>query len=160
MLTDFEKKLIAKIQGDMPVCPEPYAQIGEDLGVSGDTVIETLQSLSERGVMRRFGATLRHQASGYSANAMVAWKVPEERVDEVGALYSQNPGVSHCYHRPPKGGWPYCLYTMIHARAEDDCRSMAADMAESSGISDYFVLFSRKELKKTSMEYFATDEDD
>ncbi|MEW5734547.1 MAG: Lrp/AsnC family transcriptional regulator [Thermodesulfobacteriota bacterium] len=160
MLTDLEKRLIGKIQGDMPIVPEPYEQMGQELGVSGRTVVEILQKLSRSGVMRRFGATLRHQASGYSANAMVAWKVCDERLEEVGALFSDSPGVSHCYHRPPKGAWPYNLYTMVHARSVEEVHSMAKAMSEASGIGEYSVLFSRKELKKTSMEYFPTDEDD
>ena len=72
MLTDLEKKIVKAIQGDLPILPRPYRGIAEDLGISEDLLLETLKSLCDRGVIRRFGATLRHQKSGFTANAMVA----------------------------------------------------------------------------------------
>jgi DNA-binding Lrp family transcriptional regulator len=160
MLSELEKKVIAKIQGDMPVCARPYKVMADELGIDEDSLIEVLQGLSGRGVIRRFGATLRHQKSGYSANAMVAWNVPEEMVENVGEIFSAFAGVSHCYRRNPQPSWPYNLYTMIHAKTRDQCREMADKMAQQAGVADYTLLFSEKELKKTSMEYFPTDEDD
>ena len=101
-------------------------------------------------------ATLRHQNSGFTANAMAAWQVPEARVESAGAIMAAFPQVSHCYGRKPTGRWPYTLYTMIHAADEASCRETARQMARATGIDRYVLLFSLKELKKTSMEYFQT----
>ena len=84
MLTDFEKQVIASVQGDLPVLSHPYSEIADSLGVSEALVLQTLKNLCNRGVIRRFGATLRHQRSGFKANAMVAWRVDEDRIEEVG----------------------------------------------------------------------------
>lgn len=154
MLTDLEKKIIASIQGDIPICGRPYREIAGKIGVDEDTVLAVLKDLNDRGMIRRFGATLRHQNSGFSANAMVAWQVPEERVDEVGQKMAENPAISHCYRRDPAERWPYNLYTMIHAGDPETCRAIARTISEQTGIADYAVLFSKKELKKTSMQYF------
>ena len=154
MLTELEKKVIAAVQGDLPLSPQPYDEIASQIGVSVEQVLETLQSLCDRGVIRRFGATLRHQRSGFTANAMVAWKVPDERVDKVGEIFAEFAEVSHCYHRNPAEGWPYNLYTMVHANDEDACRAIANEMSAKAQVQEYTLLFSRKELKKTSMEYF------
>jgi len=62
--------------------------------------------------------------------------------------------VSHCYRRNPSNDWPYNLYTMIHARDEKSCRETAGKMAEETAVEKYTLLFSRRELKKTSMNYF------
>jgi DNA-binding Lrp family transcriptional regulator len=159
MLSELEKKVIAKIQGDMPVCARPYQVMAQELGIDEDSLIEALKGLSNRGVIRRFGATLRHQKSGYSANAMVAWNAPEDAVEQAGGIFASFEGVSHCYRRNPQPTWPYNLYTMIHAKTRDQCREMAAQMAQKAGLEDYTLLFSEKELKKTSMEYFPTDEE-
>jgi len=75
MPNDLEKKVIAALQGDIPVSPRPYLEIAEMIGVDEDTVLSVLKDLYQRGVIRRFGATLRHQKSGFNANAMVAWQV-------------------------------------------------------------------------------------
>ena len=160
MLTDIEKKVVASIQQDMPVTAKPYRQIADRLGVSEDTLLEILRGLCDRGVMRRFGATLRHQRTGYRANAMAAWRVPENRIEEVGAVMASFRQVSHCYRRNPTPRWPYNLYTMIHADDEAACRDTARAMAAAAAVDDYALLFSREELKKTSMVYFATDDDE
>ena len=163
MLTDLEKKVIAAIQGDIPVQARPYQILADAVGVSEQTFIDTLQDLTDRGVIRRFGATLRHQKSGFQANAMTAWQVAEERIEAVGHIMAAFRAVSHCYRRDPADGWPYNLYTMIHGKSEQECRETARRMSARSGVKTYQLLFSRRELKKISMTYFpdaAVSDDD
>lgn len=157
MLTDLEKRIIAAIQGDIPICARPYFEIAQKLDISEGTLLETLQDLCKRGVIRRFGATLRHQRSGFSANAMVAWKVDENRIEAAGEKMAAFAQVSHCYWRKQNGDWPYNLYTMIHAKDETSCRDIAQKLSTETGVNEYLLLFSRKELKKTSMKYFTLE---
>jgi DNA-binding Lrp family transcriptional regulator len=157
MLTELEKKIIASIQKDIAVTERPYHIISQKLGISEETFLENLKSLCDRGYIRRFGATLRHQKTGFTANAMAAWQVDENRIETVGAKLASFRQVSHCYRRNPAEGWPYNLYTMIHANDEESCRQTAREMSEAAGISRYTLLFSRKELKKTSMVYFPSN---
>jgi DNA-binding Lrp family transcriptional regulator len=160
MLTELEKRIIASIQKDMPVVERPYLKIAQDLGISETELLENLKALYERGVIRRFGATLRHQRAGFKANAMVAWKVDENRIEDVGQKMASFAQVSHCYRRNPTEAWPYNLYTMVHAKDEQACREIARQMSHVTSVKDYSLLFSREELKKTSMVYFPSDEDD
>lgn len=160
MLSNLEKRIIGKLAGDIPVCERPYAAIAEELDLTEDEVIGVLSGLNEKGIMRRLGATLYHQSAGFGANAMVAMKVEEGQVNGVGEAVAEFSGVTHCYHRPEKGGWPYNLYAMIHGPDEESCRKMADSLAAGVDVSDFMVLFSIKELKKTSMGYFPADEDD
>jgi DNA-binding Lrp family transcriptional regulator len=160
MLTDLEKQIIASLQEDMAITERPYLAISEKLGISEETLLETLQDLCDRGIIRRFGATLRHQKTGFTANAMAAWQVDEDRVEDVGNQMASFKQVSHCYRRNPTDGWPFNLYTMIHANDEESCRQTARHMSREAGVDKYSLLFSRKELKKTSMVYFQSDEDD
>ena len=154
MLTKLEKKIIASLQEDIEVTAQPYLEIADNLGVSEKALLETLQSLCDRGFIRRYGATLRHQKTGFTANAMAAWQVDEDRIDEVGDKMASFREVSHCYRRNPTNRWPYNLYTMIHASDEAACRQTAQMMSEAASVENYTLLFSRKELKKTSMVYF------
>ena len=128
MLTELEKKIIASIQEDIAITKRPYRKMSEGLNISEEKFLEVLQNLCDRGVIRRFGATIRHQKSGYAANAMAAWKVDEERIDAVGEKMAAFKQVSHCYRRNPTHGWPYNLYTMIHAKDETSCRETARQM--------------------------------
>ena len=154
MLTELDKKIIALIQGDLPVTKRPFQAIAQQLAIDEDTVLATLKKLRKQGVIRRFGATLRHQKSGFAANAMVAWRVEEARIDAVGRQMAAYRHVSHCYRRNPMADWPYNLYTMIHAGDEETCFKLARDMARATQVETYKLLFSREELKKTSMQYF------
>ena len=154
MLTELEKKIIASLQEDIEITERPYLGIARKLEISEPVLLETLQGLCDRGIIRRYGATLRHQKTGFTANAMAAWQVDEARIDEVGSKMASFREVSHCYRRNPTDRWPYNLYTMIHASDEDACRQTAQNMSEATSVDTYTLLFSRKELKKTSMVYF------
>jgi len=154
MIDDLDKKVIGLIQGDLPVEPRPFASLAEEMGISEEDFLERVNNLKNRGVLRRFGATLRHQKAGYGANAMVAWMVPDDRIDEVGTRLAQFREVTHCYQRNPQGDWPYNLFSMVHGNSQEQCHEIAAAMSKTVGVKDYRLLFSEKEFKKTSMEYF------
>ncbi|MBW2062632.1 MAG: Lrp/AsnC family transcriptional regulator [Deltaproteobacteria bacterium] len=153
-LSQREKSIIYELSGDINTGARPFKDLGQRLGLSEEEVLETIRGLKDKGHLRRFGATLRHQLSGFTANAMVAWKVEAARVDEVGEVLASFQEVTHCYHRPSVPGWPYNLYTMIHGSSEEDCRALARRMAEAALVSEYDLLFSHEERKKTSMRYF------
>jgi len=154
-LTELEKKIIASVQGDMPVTERPFLEIAERIGITEESLLETLKDLTGRGIIRRFGATLYHQKSGFEANAMVAWQVDESQIEAVGEKVASFREVSHCYRRNPTTEWRYNLYTMIHAKDEESCREIARKISQETSVNIYKVLFSRKELKKTSMQYFS-----
>ena len=154
MIDDVDKKVIRLIQGDLPLELRPFALLAEKAGISEDEFVRRVGSLKKRGILRRFGATLRHQEAGFPSNAMVAWQVPEERIEEVGKALARFRAVTHCYQRKTCKGWPYNLYTMIHGDNREECHEIAKKMSGRSGIADYVLLFSEKEFKKTSMKYF------
>ena len=154
MPDDLERRIIQHLQGDLPLTARPYAVLASKVGISEEEVLERIELLKEQGTLRRFGATLRHQLAGYKANAMVAWYVPEDNIEEIGPLMATFREVSHCYERRIQGKWKYNLFTMIHGKTEKDCEDIARRIAENTGIKDYVLLLSLKEFKKTSPEYF------
>jgi DNA-binding Lrp family transcriptional regulator len=154
MIDELDKKVIRLIQGDLPVNPRPFALLADQIGLTEAQVIARIKDLKDRGIIRRFGATLRHQEAGFSSNAMVAWVVPDHRIDATGEILADFKEVTHCYQRRPQGDWPYNLYTMIHGSNRDQCFQIAERMSRSAGIDEYILLFSEKEFRKTSMEYF------
>ena len=154
MIDELDKNVIRLIQGDLPVDPRPFAVLADQIGITEAQFIARIKDLKDRGIIRRFGATLRHQEAGFSSNAMVAWVVPDHRIDETGKILADFKEVTHCYQRRPQGDWPYNLYTMIHGSNRDQCFQIAARMSKSAGIDEYILLFSEREFRKTSMEYF------
>jgi AsnC-like ligand binding domain len=62
--------------------------------------------------IRKFKARINQRRIGISANALVAWKIPDTGDGDAGSLLASYPGVTHCYERtgvPGKGEYP--LYT-------------------------------------------------
>ena len=154
MIDDKDKKIIGSIQGDLPHDLKPFEALAKKIGISEEEMIQRVRALKEKGIIRRFGATLRHQEAGFKSNAMVAWYVPEERIKEAGRGLAEFPEVTHCYQRKPQGDWHFNLYTMIHGSSRKECVKVAEKMARAIGVDDYELLFSEKEFKKTSMEYY------
>lgn len=153
-----DKRLLAQIQGDLPLCVSPFAVIGKKTGWDENDALRRIRQFIRCGTIRRFGAILRHQKAGYRGNAMVVWTVPEERVNKVSRIMTSFPRVSHCYLRSTHPSWPFNIYTMVHGRNEKECLQTARQISKRTGIQDYRVLFSRREHKKSSMEYFLNDE--
>ncbi len=154
MVDETDKKVIGLLQKDLPLDLRPFRLMADRIGIREEEFIERVKALITSGVIRRFGATLYHQEAGFSSNAMVAWVVPEELIEETGKAMSDFKEVTHCYQRRSHRNWKYNLYTMVHGDNRDECYEIARRMSKSTGIDDYFLLFSEKEFKKTSMEYF------
>jgi siroheme decarboxylase len=154
MIDELDKKIISLIQGDLPLTLRPFSVLADMIGIPEDQFINRVRALMEDGSVRRFGATLYHKQAGIRANAMAAWLVPDERIEDVGKALAKFKEVTHCYQRVPQKDWKYNLYTMIHGKSDDNCKAIAERMSKEVGINDYELLFSEKEFKKTSMEYY------
>jgi len=154
LVTDLEKALIARLQRQLPIVARPFAILAGDLGVSEDEVIACVQGMKEKGYLRRIAAVLWHRTAGFEANGMGAWNVPDAKCRQIGEQMASFPEVTHCYQRPRFPGWRYNLYTMIHGHTREECRAVAGRIASSTGITDYDILFSTREFKKTSPVYY------
>ena len=141
----------------MPVLSAPYAPAAERLGVTQDEVLARLESLRERGGLRRVAAILFHRRAGFSANGMGVWKVPEGQELDIGRRMAAFRGISHCYQRPTYADWPYSVFTMAHGRSKEECDAILDSIAEDTGINERRTLYSSTEFKKVRLRYF-TDE--
>lgn len=157
-LSDLEQRVILALQQDLEVVAEPFEAVAKRAGATVAEVLAVIRQLKERGIIRRFGATLRHQLSGFSANALVVWQVAAVDLERVGRRLAAYRQVSHCYSRRPAPGWPYTLYSMVHGRDPEEISGLVAQIARDVGVDTYEVLFSDQELKKTTMRYFREDD--
>ncbi len=153
-LTDEQKEFVRLIQDGLRPQRDPLAAIAERLGWPEARVVEQIREWVDAGVIRRFGAVVQHQKLGYRAGGLAVFCVPPEKVDAAGEALAKHPEVSHCYRRPPLPDFPYSLFAMTHGRSEEAVRRTVERLAKEAGLTDYAVLFSVRELKKTSMRYF------
>lgn len=155
--TERDKEFVRQLQKDMPIVDEPFVQYARSLNITEGQLFDKLREYERLGVMRRFAAILRHRQAGFSANGMIVWRVPQERVAEVGAKLGAFPQVSHCYQRPTYPDWPYNIFSMIHCKTRSEAEDMARSIQRQVDVADYRILFSLREFKKTRVEYFAED---
>ncbi len=156
-LSDFDKQAVRLTQHDLPLTERPFDEVCRQLGVSFEQLKAWFLKMKQTGVMRRFAAILRHRAAGFTANGMVTWSVPDERIEEAGRLAATFQEVSHCYQRPSYPDWPFNLYTMIHARTTEDCDATVSRIAAALaplGVTSHRTLYSTHEYKKARLVYF------
>jgi DNA-binding Lrp family transcriptional regulator len=158
-IDDFDVALVCALQGPMAVRSDAYAPAATKLGVPVERLLEHCRGMIERKLLRRVAAILFHRRAGFSANGMGVWKVPEDRVMELGPQMAGVRGVSHCYQRPTYPDWPYSIFTMAHGRSKEECDAVLEGVANVGGLSDdeRATLYSSTEFKKVRLLYFTPD---
>ncbi|MES2877426.1 MAG: Lrp/AsnC family transcriptional regulator [Pseudomonadota bacterium] len=96
-LGELEFKLLNDYQRGFPLVAHPFAELAQGLGVEEATVMATLQSMQQRGLVSRIGAVFRPNIVG--ASALAALAVPVARLEDVAAKISALPEVNHNYQR-------------------------------------------------------------
>jgi siroheme decarboxylase len=156
-LSELDVAVIRATQGPMEVVAEPYAGAARELGMSQQRLLDHLEGMRERRALRRVAAILFHRRAGFSANGMGVWRVPEERIMELGPRMASFRGISHCYQRPTYPDWPYSVFTMAHGRSKEECDAILDSIAADTGIEDRRTLYSSTEFKKIRLLYFTDD---
>lgn len=154
ILSPIDRDIVQATQAGLPLAPQPYHVIAEQVGITPEEVMLRLQAMKTHGVIRRIGAVPNHYALGYQANGMTVWDVLNEKVDDLGAMIGKLDFVSHCYRRPRRlPGWRYNLFAMVHAHDRAEVKERADQIAELLGVNcrARTILYSTQILKKTGL---------
>jgi DNA-binding Lrp family transcriptional regulator len=152
-LSAADRAVINVIQQSLPLEPRPFDGMAEKAGLPMDVFLSTAQSLLERRVMRRYGASLNHHEAGFKANAMTCWVIASDEVDAVGKRLAALREVSHCYERRTNPLWSHNLFAMIHGHSIEECQSTATTVSAEFGLGEPLMLYSTKEFKKARIRY-------
>ncbi|MDO5630329.1 MAG: Lrp/AsnC family transcriptional regulator [Paracoccus sp. (in: a-proteobacteria)] len=159
-LRDDDRPLMHALSNGLPLVPRPFAALAGQLGRSEESVMRRIAALSRARLLTRVGVIVRHRRLGYRANAMVVWRLPEDRIDPAGRALAALPGVTLSYHRRPVPGvWDWPLFCMIHARSRPDALTVldqARALPELAG-AEHKVLFSTRCFKQTGALIAAGD---
>ena len=145
--------IIVELQTDLPLEHKPFDKMAKSVGVGINEFLTRSRSFKDRGVMRRYNASVSQLSVGFNANAMVCWAVPPGSVDRVCRRMSAIDEVSHCYERKTYANWNYNGYTMVHARTKRECRDIIRRIAAGTGVDEYEALFTVKEFKKERVRF-------
>lgn len=143
-----DARIIRGLDASLAIESRPFLQRAGELGLTEDELLDGVRRLLAEGIIRRYGAVVRHRSLGYTSNVLVAWNVPDERINQFKAVIDVLDEVSHGYERTSYPEWNYNVYTMIHGHSEGECLATVKRIAYALELSEYVLLFTKKELKK------------
>lgn len=151
VLRPADRALLQALTDGLELISAPYAALGARVGMTEAEVLDRIAVLVQARIITRMGVIVRHRALGWRSNAMVAWNLPDERLEPAGQALIRHPGVTLCYQRIRHPQWDFPLFTMIHARSRSEAFAVlegAAALPELAGASRQ-VLFSIRCFKQT-----------
>jgi DNA-binding Lrp family transcriptional regulator len=153
-MDQIDRKIISASQTGLPLTPEPYQTLAEQIGISSDELMQRLTHMQELGIIRRIGAVPNHYKLGYKHNGMTVWDIDDAFIDPLGKKVGALEFVSHCYHRPRHlPDWSYNLFAMVHSKTADAAEQQIQQIAKLLGehCRAHEVLYSTRILKKTGL---------
>lgn len=130
-----DKKILNRIQSNFPVASRPFQVIAEDIGVTEDAVIESVQRLKSAGIIRRIGGNIVPGKIGF-VSTLCAARVPEEKIDEFARVVNQFPGVTHNYQRDDA----YNIWFTFIAPSMTDIEENIQTISRTTGVADILNL--------------------
>lgn len=127
-LTALEKTLLNDFQRGLPMTATPFADVAAQTGVSEEVVIDTLQSLQQRGLISRVGPVFAPRRAG--ASTLAALSVPEDKLDEVAGIVNEFAEVNHNYQREHD----YNLWFVVTAPDQSQVDRVLAEIESATGL--------------------------
>jgi len=93
-----ENELLFEMQNAFPMTQTPFKEVAEKLNSTEKKVLSLVKKLKEEKIIRQTSAIFDTKRLGYKSS-LVAFKVPEEKIDEAAEIINAHPGVSHNYLR-------------------------------------------------------------
>ncbi len=127
-LTALEKTLLNDFQRGLPMTATPFADVAAQTGVSEEVVIDTLQSLQQRGLISRVGPVFAPRRAG--ASTLAALSVPENELDEVAGIVNEFAEVNHNCQREHD----YNLWFVVTAPDQSQVDRVLAEIESATGL--------------------------
>ena len=141
-MDSIDKKILNIIQTGFPVEAEPFKELGEQIGIGEDEVLERIRKLKGKGIIRRIGAVFDTRKLGF-ASTLCAARVPRERLKEFVEIVNSCPGVTHNYRRSHE----YNVWFTLIATTEGELKKTLTEISESTGIADILDMPVKRKFK-------------
>ena len=97
-MDELDRQLINRLQRGLPLVPQPWQTLAEELDAPVETLLARVQALLDDGTLTRFGPMFDIERLG-GAFTLAALSVPESQFDQVAAQLEVLPEVAHNYRR-------------------------------------------------------------
>jgi DNA-binding Lrp family transcriptional regulator len=130
-----DRRLLNALQEAVPLVPRPFAALGQHLGLSEEELLTRTRQLKEEGIIRQIGPIFSSRRLGYQST-LAAFRVEQQRLDQVAAGINAHPGVSHNYSRNHR----YNLWFTLTLPPGHNPGQEVARLAQASDVDDYLNL--------------------
>ena len=120
-------RLLNDFQRDFPLCPAPFAELAERLGVAENAVLRLLETLRRDGKISRVGAVFAPKRIG--ASTLAAMAVAPEKLAAVAETVNRFPEVNHNYEREHR----YNLWFVVTAPRQATLDGVLAAIERDTG---------------------------
>ncbi|MCP4106245.1 MAG: Lrp/AsnC family transcriptional regulator [Desulfobacteraceae bacterium] len=141
-MDDIDRAILNRIQSDFPITSRPYLSIANDLGLSGEDVLNRLVRLKENGIIRRIGGNFVPEKLGF-VSTLCAAKVPEDKISLFAETVNRYPGVTHNYKRDSH----FNIWFTFIAPSMEEIKSNLKAISEETQIKDIINLPATKVFK-------------
>jgi DNA-binding Lrp family transcriptional regulator len=128
-LKKLEQAVLKLIQQEFPIASHPYRELARRLDSTEDAVYEAVQTLRQKGIIRRLGGSFDSRKVGYKST-LVALSVPGHRLDEVVGIVNSYPGVTHNYEREGN----FNVWFTLIAESDRKIREVIGEIKERTGV--------------------------
>jgi DNA-binding Lrp family transcriptional regulator len=161
-LRETQTIIISALQERMTPQRRPFADIASRIGLGEAELLERLEELKALGILRKIGASVNHNAAGFTANSLMAFDMSGMPEDEAAGRAEKTVSgcqwASHCYIRRAVASnlekpWRHGLFIMIHAKSGKELAEREALLAGSLAHGEPEKVISMRtlrEYKKTS----------
>ncbi len=153
-LTEQDLRFIRAMQEDLPLLELPYAVWAEQAEATEQDLVAWVKRMERLGGLHRIAAIVQEHPAPALANAMVAWKIPEDEIDAVGEQVAGFREAHACSRHPAFPNWPYPLLAMVDAETQAACESVAKRVAARLSAYPCKILFATRTYQQVRVKYF------
>ena len=125
-----DRIILDALQDDLPLVSRPWKAIADRLGIPETEMLARMEKMEAQEIIRGISPVLESRSLGLHAATLVALRVPGERLDEVAAIVSSYPEVSHNFRRDHA----WSLWFTIAGQDERSLQEILHEILERTGI--------------------------
>ena len=138
-----DRELLNKIQAPFPMVDEPFKQLGEQVGIGEQEVLDRLTELKRTNVLRQISAIFDTRRLGFKTT-LVAMAYDPKKLHKAALEINKHPGVSHNYARE---GSYYNLWFTLAVPPDHDLEATAQYMSRKTGALEQRIMPTKRFFK-------------
>lgn len=132
-IDEIDRAIIDRLQGDFPICEQPYAEAAAALGISEEALLSRLQRMLDARVLTRFGPMFQVERMG-GAFVLAAMCVPDADWDRVLAAVNAFPEVAHNYRRESARQCEFNMWFVLATETPEGIENAVQKIEAAAGL--------------------------